>query len=97
MLWAPELTREHFCFAALALQRAFIRSKEPLSKMALGIVLITKFEDWPLWVQVLVGAPHAILAGVLVWVWTPKSNKGWYWAVGLFAYLCLFYLIFVRK
>lgn len=65
--------------------------------MALGIVLITKFEDWPLWVQVLVGIPHAILGGVLVWVWTPKSNKGWYWAVGLFAYLCLFYLVLVRK
>jgi hypothetical protein len=28
---------------------------------------------------------------------TPESNKGWYWAVGLFAYLCLFYLVFVRK
>ena len=57
---------------------------------------MTKFADWPLWLQVLVGVPHALLGGILVWVWTPKSNRGWYWAVGLFVYLCLFYMVFVR-
>ena len=46
--------------------------------------------------QALVGVPHALLGGVLVWVWTPKSNRGGYWAVGLFVYLCLFYFVFVR-
>jgi hypothetical protein len=65
--------------------------------MALGIVLITKFEDWPLWVQVLVGVPHALLAMALVWVWTPTRKQGLQVFVGLFAYLCLFYLVFVRK
>jgi hypothetical protein len=65
--------------------------------MVHGIVLITKFEEWPLWVQVLVGVPHAFLGGVLVWAWTPKSKRGWYLAVGLFLYLCLFYVVFVRK
>ena len=57
---------------------------------------MTKFEDWPLWLQVLVGVPHALLAMILVWVWTPTRKQGLYWAVGLFAYLCLFYLVFVR-
>jgi CHASE2 domain-containing sensor protein len=59
--------------------------------------LMTKFEDWPLWLQLLVGVPHAILGGVLAWVWTPTRRKGWYWAVGLFLYLSLFYAVFVRK
>jgi hypothetical protein len=58
---------------------------------------MTKFADWPLWLQVLVGVPHALLAGVLVFVWRPLRGKSFYWAVGLFAYLCVFYLIFVHK
>ena len=57
---------------------------------------MTKLEDWPLWLQMLVGLPHAILAITLVWFWTPTGKQGWYWAVGLFAYLWLFYVAFVR-
>jgi hypothetical protein len=56
---------------------------------------MTKFEDWPLWLQVSVGVPHAILAGLLAWVWTPTGKRGLYWALGLCAYLFLFYLVFV--
>lgn len=58
---------------------------------------MTKFDDWPFWLQVLVGVPHALLAGVLAFVWRPLRGKGFYWAVGLFVYVCLFYLVFVRK
>ncbi len=57
---------------------------------------MTKFDNWPLWLQLLVGVPHALLAGILVWVWTPLPGRGFYLAVGLFVYLCLFYLVFVR-
>lgn len=63
----------------------------------MSISIMTKFADWPLWLQVLVGVPHALLAGVLAFVWRPLRGKSLYWAVGLFAYLCVFYLIFVRK
>jgi hypothetical protein len=35
---------------------------------------MTKFDDWPFWLQLLVGVPHALLGGILVWVWTPKGN-----------------------
>jgi len=59
--------------------------------------IVTKFEDWPLWVQALVGIPHALLAGILAWVWRPLRGRSLYWAAGLFVYLCLFYLVFVHK
>jgi len=29
---------------------------------------MTKFTDWPLWLQLSVGVPHALLAGFLAWV-----------------------------
>jgi len=57
---------------------------------------MTKFDDWPWWLQVFVGVPHVLLAMILLWVWTPTGKRAFYWAVGLFAYLCLFYAIFVR-
>jgi len=38
---------------------------------------LPKVDDWPMWLQVLVIGPHAILAGVLLWVWWPKSDKEW--------------------
>jgi hypothetical protein len=57
---------------------------------------MTKFADWPLWVQLLVGVPHALLAGILAWVWRPLHGRAFYLAVGAFVYLCLFYLVFVR-
>jgi CHASE2 domain-containing sensor protein len=47
--------------------------------------LTTKFNDWPLWVQLLVGVPHALLAGILAWVWRPLQGRSLYWAVGTFA------------
>ena len=44
---------------------------------------MTRYSDWPLWLQVLVVGPHGILLGALVWVWWPKSDKDWrrFWFV----------------
>jgi hypothetical protein len=57
---------------------------------------MTKFDDWPEWASVVGGGATRAPLGYSRWVWTPTSNRGWYWAVGLFAYVCFFYLVFVR-
>ncbi len=36
---------------------------------------LPKVDERPMWLQFLVLGPHAILAGVLLWVWWPKSDK----------------------
>ena len=53
---------------------------------------MTRYSDWPLWLQVLVVGPHGVLLSALVWLWWPKSDKGWrrFWFVS--AYLVAFYL-----
>jgi len=56
-----------------------------------------KFDDWPLWLQLLVGIPHGVLALYLVWGWSSLRGRGFYWFVGLVAYVWLFYLVFVMK
>ena len=53
---------------------------------------VPKVDDWPFWVQLLVFGPHAILMGVLLWVWWPKSDKEWRRFGILLAYLIAFYL-----
>jgi hypothetical protein len=57
---------------------------------------MTKFDHWPLWLQVLIGIPHLVLLVLIVWIWWPKSNRGWYWFVGVLVYLWIFYLAFMR-
>lgn len=37
---------------------------------------MTKFEDWHFWLQVSVGVPQALLAGIRAWVWTPTLLAG---------------------
>jgi hypothetical protein len=53
---------------------------------------MTKFSDWPQWLQVLVVAPTAVLLTVML-CWWPKDAKGWkrFWIMA--AYLLLFYLV----
>jgi hypothetical protein len=41
------------------------------------IAHMTKFADWPLWLQIVVLVPHGILGWVAVWLWWPKSEKEW--------------------
>ncbi len=57
---------------------------------------MTKLGQWPLWLQLLVGLPHAALLLASVWLWWPKSGKGWLRFVCAIAYLWMFYLVFVR-
>jgi hypothetical protein len=38
---------------------------------------MTKFSDWPTWLQALVLAPHVVLGFTAVWLWWPKSGKEW--------------------
>jgi hypothetical protein len=56
-------------------------------------MMMTKFSDWPGWLQTLVVLPHAILgfvATLLVW---PKSTEGWRKFGFVAAYLLVFYLV----
>ncbi len=56
---------------------------------------MTKFEDWPLWLKLVVGIPHVIIYFV-TFLWFPKSIKEWRW-VGIAAIdFIAFYLLFVR-
>ena len=49
--------------------------------------------DWPVCLQFVVFGPHAILAGILMWVWWPTSDKGLRRFAILAAYLVAFYLV----
>jgi hypothetical protein len=55
--------------------------------------VITKFADWPGWVQTVVVAPNALLAGIAFWVWWPKSDKEWRKFGFVMAYLVAFFLV----
>jgi hypothetical protein len=54
---------------------------------------MTRFSDWPGWLQVLVVAPHAILGFVAFWLWWPKSEEGRRKLGYVAAYLLAFYLV----
>jgi len=55
---------------------------------------MTKAQDWPLWLQIIVGIPNAV---GLVWafLWTPKTEKGLVCLYAFIAYIFLFQLLFV--
>lgn len=55
--------------------------------------MVTKFADWPRWLQILIVAPHGILLGITVWLWWPKSDKGWRKFGLVAAYLIAFGLV----
>jgi hypothetical protein len=54
---------------------------------------MTRFADWPGWVQALVVLPHAILGFAATWLWWPKTKKGWLRFGLVAAYLLLFFLV----
>ena len=54
---------------------------------------LPRVSDWPMWLQVVVFLPHAVLAGVLMWVWWPKEDDEWFRFLGWAAYLLAFYLV----
>jgi hypothetical protein len=54
---------------------------------------MTKFSDWPTWLQYLVLAPHGALAAIACWLWWPKSEKEWGRFGLVAAYLVAFYFV----
>jgi CHASE2 domain-containing sensor protein len=54
---------------------------------------VTKFSDWPSWLQFLVVFPNALLGFIMTWVWWPKSGKSFVRFGILAAYLLAFYLV----
>ena len=47
------------------------------SSLAEIMMNLPKVDDWPMWLQVLVFGPPAIINGILLWVWWPKSDREW--------------------
>ena len=54
---------------------------------------MTKYSDWPSWLQILVVGPHCALLAFANWVWWPKSGKGWLRFGFVLAYLVVFFLV----
>ena len=54
---------------------------------------MTKYGDWPHWLQMLVVVPHGILGFVATLLWWPKSNDGWRKFGFVATYLLIFYLV----
>jgi len=57
---------------------------------------MTNIENWPLWLQLLVGLPTLIGAFWTV-IWTPKTRNGSYFTYGFLGYFALFYACFVSQ
>ena len=55
--------------------------------------MITPFAQWPSWLQTLILAPNALLAGIMCWFWWPKSNREWNKFGILAAYLIVFFVV----
>jgi hypothetical protein len=55
---------------------------------------MTKAEDWPMWLQIIVGIPNAV---GLTWAiaWTPKTEKGLVCLYAFLAYIFLFLVLFI--
>jgi len=54
---------------------------------------MTKFSEWPTWLQVLVLFPHGLLGFVAFWLWWPKSDKEWRKFAFVAGYLILFFVV----
>ena len=57
---------------------------------------MSKFEQWPLWLQLLFGIPNAIVMTILLVVWWPKNAKELKrYEVFAVPYLILFFLFYL--
>jgi hypothetical protein len=36
---------------------------------------MSKFESWPLWLQLAIAIPNAIVMTLLLWIWWPRKAK----------------------
>jgi hypothetical protein len=57
---------------------------------------MTKFDHWPIWLQLLVGLPHAIFLVIMIWIWWPKTTRDWLFGLACFTYYALFYFVLIR-
>lgn len=64
-----------------------------LDRALILIRRMTKFADWPTWLQYAVLAPHGILAAVACWLWWPKSDVEWRKFGLVVAYLLAFFFV----
>jgi hypothetical protein len=55
--------------------------------------VVIPYSDWPGWLQVLIGAPNALLAGYACWAWWPESKREWNKFGFVMAYLVVFFLV----
>ena len=55
-----------------------------------------KFDHWPIWLQLLVGLPHAIFLVIMIWIWWPKTTRDWLFGLACFTYYALFYFVLIR-
>ena len=69
-------------------------------QLQIGVIItdegqrMTRAQDWPLWLQIVVGIPNAV---GLAWafLWSPKTEKGLICVYAFIAYIFLFQLLFV--
>jgi Ca2+/H+ antiporter len=61
---------------------------------------MNRFEHWPLWLQLLIAIPNAIVMTILLWIWWPRKKEDvnrFSMIVGTYLLLIyLFYLFFGR-
>jgi hypothetical protein len=57
-----------------------------------------QYSNWPLWLQVLVVAPHGLLLSAALWLWWPKSDearkKFWFVVAYLLLFLAVMHFVF---
>jgi len=62
----------------------------PVPVACVTILAMPRYSDWPLWLQVLVVAPHGLLLSAALWLWWPMSEKDRKKFGIVLAYLLLF-------
>jgi hypothetical protein len=55
--------------------------------------VLIPYSAWTTWLQVLVMAPNALLAGYACWAWWPKAKREWTRFGWVAAYLLVFFLV----
>ncbi|MHB8217463.1 MAG: hypothetical protein ACYDDS_15430 [Candidatus Sulfotelmatobacter sp.] len=54
---------------------------------------MTKYSEWPRWLQLVVFVPNALLLWFIAYPWFPKSKRQWIWTGVAIAYLLLFFSV----
>ena len=57
------------------------------------MIRIVPYSAWPIWLQLLVMVPNALLGGYVLWGWWPKSQREWKRLGWVLAYLIVFFCV----